>query len=81
VDSLQVSVAMYTKAFDCVKMKRLGAEKVREETATMTREEEVRFWQERSRELRQPDRGELAREFAPERDAVAELIRERAAEG
>ena len=35
-----------------------------------------------------PDRGELARrllgagrEFAPERDAVAELIRERAAEG
>jgi len=35
-----------------------------------------------------PDRGELARrllgagrEFAPERDAVAELLRERAAEG
>jgi hypothetical protein len=35
-----------------------------------------------------PDRGELARrllgagrEFAPERDAVAELIQERAAEG
>jgi hypothetical protein len=27
-----------------------------------------------------PDRGELAREFAPERDAVAELIRERGAE-
>ncbi len=79
---------MKTKGFDCVKMKRLGAEKVREEPATMTREEEVRFWQERSRELRQPDRGELAlqllgagREFAPERDAVAELIRERAAEG
>jgi hypothetical protein len=71
---------MKTKRFDCVRMKRLGAEKVREHTATMTREEEVRFWQERSRELRQPDRAELAREFAPERDAVAELIRERGAE-
>jgi hypothetical protein len=43
---------MKTKAFDCVAMKRLGAEKVRERTAAMTREEEVRFWQERSRELR-----------------------------
>jgi hypothetical protein len=43
---------MKTKAFDCVAMKRLGAEKVREKTATMTREEEIRFWQERSRELR-----------------------------
>jgi hypothetical protein len=43
---------MKTKAFDCVAMKRLGAEKVREKTAVMTREEEVRFWQERSRELR-----------------------------
>jgi hypothetical protein len=28
-----------------------------------------------------PDRGELARELAPERDTVAELIGERAAEG
>jgi FtsZ-binding cell division protein ZapB len=43
---------MKTKAFDCVKMTRLGAEKVREKTAAMTKEE-VRFWQERSRELRQ----------------------------
>jgi hypothetical protein len=44
---------MKTKAFDCVEMKRIGAEKVREKTATMTREEEIRFWRERSRELRQ----------------------------
>jgi hypothetical protein len=44
---------MKTKGFDCVEMKRLGAEKVREKTATMTREEEIRFWRERSRELLQ----------------------------
>jgi len=44
---------MKTKRFDCVEMKRLGAEKVREKTAAMTREQELRFWRERSRELRQ----------------------------
>jgi hypothetical protein len=64
---------MQTQAFDCVAMKRLGAERVHEKTEAMTREEEVRFWQERSRDLRQSDRGELAR------DAVAGLIEERAA--
>ncbi len=44
---------MKTKRFDCVKMKRLGAEKVREKTAVMTREQELSFWRERSSELRQ----------------------------
>jgi len=41
------------KKFDCVQMKRQGAEKVREQTATLTREQELRFWQERSEQLRQ----------------------------
>ncbi len=39
--------------FDCVRMKRLGAAKVRERTATLTREQELHFWQERSQYLRQ----------------------------
>jgi hypothetical protein len=44
---------MKTKNFDCVQMKRLGAAKVREQTETLTREQELRFWQERSQYLRQ----------------------------
>jgi hypothetical protein len=43
---------MKTKKFDCVEMKRLGAEKVQERIAGMTREEEIRFWKERSQHLR-----------------------------
>ncbi|WP_165360931.1 hypothetical protein [Candidatus Chloroploca sp. Khr17] len=44
---------MKTKKFDCVQMKRLGAAKVREQTATLTKEQELRFWQERSQTLRE----------------------------
>jgi len=44
---------MKTKKFDCVEMKHLGAEKVQEQIAGMTREEEIRFWKERSQYLRQ----------------------------
>ncbi len=44
---------MKTKKSDCVEMKRLGAAKVREQTATLTREQELRFWHERSQHLRQ----------------------------
>ena len=44
---------MKTKKFDCVQMKRQGAAKVREQTATLTKEQELRYWQERSQHLRQ----------------------------
>ena len=44
---------MKTKKFDCVEMKHLGAEKVQEQIAGMTRKEEIRFWKERSQHLRQ----------------------------
>jgi hypothetical protein len=44
---------MRTKKFDCIKMKRLGAAKVREQTATLTREQELHFWKKRSQHLRQ----------------------------
>ena len=35
---------MKTKKFDCVEMKRRAAEKIYEKIITMTREEELRFW-------------------------------------
>lgn len=44
---------MKTKTFDCVEMKHRGAEKIREQTKDMTPEQELAFWQERSRLLRQ----------------------------
>ena len=44
---------MKTKKFDCVQMKRQGAAKVREQTGTLDKEQELRFWQERSQYLRQ----------------------------
>jgi hypothetical protein len=44
---------MKTKRFDCVQMKRLGAAKVREQTATLSKEQELAFWRERSAHLRQ----------------------------
>ena len=44
---------MKMKKFDCVQMKRQGAAKVLEQTAALTREQELRFWQERSQYLRQ----------------------------
>jgi len=44
---------MKTKKFDCVQMKRVGAAKVREQTAALSKQQELAFWRERSRHLRQ----------------------------
>jgi hypothetical protein len=44
---------MKTKKFDCIRMKRLGIAKVREQRAALTRAQELRFWRERSQYLRQ----------------------------
>ena len=44
---------MKAKTFDCVEMKHRVAEKVREQTKGMTLEQELEFWRERSRILRQ----------------------------
>jgi len=44
---------MKTKKFDCVEMKHTGAEKIQEQTAGMTREQEVWFWKERSQLLKE----------------------------
>lgn len=39
--------------FDCVEMKRRGAEVVEEKTKNMTREEEYEFWIKQTRSLKQ----------------------------
>jgi hypothetical protein len=44
---------MKVKTFDCVEMKHQGAEKVREQIKGMTLEQELAFWQKRSRLLKQ----------------------------
>lgn len=43
---------MKTKAFDCVEMKRKGAQKVYEATRDMSAEEEAAYWQERTEAAR-----------------------------
>ena len=40
------------KKFDCVEMKRKGAERVMERTKGMTREEELAYWKKGTEELR-----------------------------
>ncbi len=38
--------------FNCVEMKRRGAEKVAEQTMHMTKEEELSFWQKQTQHLK-----------------------------
>jgi len=42
---------MKTKAFDCVEMKRRGAESLRQRLAGMTIEQEIEYWRRRSEEF------------------------------
>lgn len=44
---------MKTKKFDAVQMKWHGAAKVQEQTATLNRSQELRFWMERSLRLQE----------------------------
>ena len=43
---------MKTKTFDCVEMKRQGAEALREKLEGMTPEDELEFWRQRTEGLR-----------------------------
>ena len=42
---------MKAKKFDCVEMKRRGAEKIYADTKDMTPREKLAYWQQRTREL------------------------------
>ena len=44
---------MKARNLDCLRMKQFGAARVQEQTATLTQEQELHFWQERSQYLRQ----------------------------
>jgi hypothetical protein len=41
------------KQFDCVEMKRRGSENVYEATKNLTEVDEISYWQQRTRQLRQ----------------------------
>ena len=56
---------MKAKTFDCVEMKHRGAEKVREQIGSMTPEQELAFWRERSRILRQRQESAKGERQAP----------------
>jgi len=47
---------MKTKTFDCVAMKRRGAEVVQQDLAGLTPEEELAYWQSGTEELQQRQR-------------------------
>ena len=40
------------KEFNCVEMKRKGAERLQKKLAGLTLQEELKFWQERTKELK-----------------------------
>ena len=42
---------MKTKTFDCVEMKRKGAEKIYQKIKDMTPEEEIEYWRDRTAEM------------------------------
>lgn len=44
---------MKNKTFDCIAMKRRGAEKIYDHTKDLTLEEELAYWQQRTAALRQ----------------------------
>jgi len=43
---------MTTKTFDCVEMKRQGAERLQEKLAGMTRDERLAYWAERNEQFK-----------------------------
>ena len=51
---------MKTRDFDCVEMKRKGAQKVYAATKKMTVEEEVEYWRRRTEEARRWIAGQTA---------------------
>lgn len=58
-----------TKAFDCVEMKRRGAELVQQRLAGMTREEQLEYWRKKTELLR--ERQALLRASRPAPAALA----------
>jgi hypothetical protein len=47
----RVGAAVRSKTFDCVEMKRRGADRIYEETKNLTHEELLAYWEQKNREL------------------------------
>jgi hypothetical protein len=56
---------MKDKSFDCVEMKRRGAELVGQRLAGMTREQEIEYWRQRSEEFEREQERLRAQAKAP----------------
>lgn len=61
---------MTTKTIDAIEMKRRGAEKIYQQIATMTVEQQVAFWQQRTDVLLQQQRNAVVQQ--PEQQIVIE---------
>ncbi len=48
---------MKTKTFDCVEMKRRGAERIHERLKNMTLEQKIDYWRQRSQSFRTEQAG------------------------
>lgn len=60
---------MKTKTFDCVEMKRKGAELVQQRLAGMSREQQLEYWREQTELLLRRQAELRARKFPPEATA------------
>ena len=62
---------MKTRTFDCVEMKRKGAERIYEELKGKTVEEQVEYWRRGTEELKTWIERERAKESAREKKSVS----------
>lgn len=58
---------MKTKTFDCVEMKRRGAERIHERLKNMTLEQKIDYWRRRSQAFRAEQEREVSRRKTPHR--------------
>jgi len=56
---------MTNKSFDCVEMKRRGAEEVQRQIAGLTREQELEFWRKQTDKLHERQARACAQRQAP----------------
>jgi hypothetical protein len=60
---------MKAKTFDSVELMHRGAEKIRNQTSSMTKDQELEFWRERSKNLKHRQETALRRHTRSKREA------------
>lgn len=58
---------MKTKTFDCVEMKRRGAERIHERLKNMTLEQKIDYWRRRSQSFRSEQERVVSEAKAPDK--------------